>query len=288
MIIDSPYIAIFCLEQHNCIIASALITTEGDISENLVQDILNGYRRTNGQLLPQTLVSEHAAIDAASLQYARIMRIAVHPLMQGKGIGSLLLNKLHIALAKEYDFLGASFGGDERLFRFWSRAGYAPVKLGHKKNAYSGYHSLVVINGLSTSGKDIVHRISRYYPQRLLYLFTDTHKYLDALFAYRLLLYYASSIKVQLNTAEIKDLNSFAQAKRSFDICSTALYKLVLESICSAKTSLDCKDWSILIQRLVQRQTEAEVIRNNQLEGRAELVEKMRNATARLLHAREQ
>jgi tRNA(Met) cytidine acetyltransferase len=288
MIIDSPYIAIFCLKQHNSIIASALITTEGDISENLVQDILNGYRRTNGQLLPQTLINEHAAIDAANLNYARIMRIAVHPLLQGKGIGSLLLNKLYTALAKEYDFLGASFGGDERLFRFWNRAGYAPVKLGHKKNAYSGYHSLVVINGLSATGKDIVQRISRDYPQRLLYLFTDTHKYLDALFTYRLLLYYASAINVELNAAEIKDLNSFAQAKRSFDICAAALYKLVLASICHAKTSLDDKDWALLIQRLVQRQTEIEVIRNNQLEGRTELVDKLRNATARLLHAREQ
>jgi hypothetical protein len=90
---------------------------------------------------------------------------------------------------------------------------------------------------------------------------------------------------MQLTAAEIKDLHSFAQAKRSFDICSNSLYKLVLESIGNADTSLDDKQWAILLQRLVQRQAEAEVIRNNHLEGKAELVERLRNMTASLLQA---
>ncbi len=284
MILDSPYIDIFCLKQGSSTVACALISTEGGIDENLANDIANGYRRVYGQLLPQTLMTEHASIEASELRHARIMRIAVHPLLQGMGVGSQLLDQLRNTLSANYDVIGASFGGDARLLSFWDKAGYVPVKVGHKKNAYSGYHSLLVVKGLSEAGKQIINNISEQYPERFLFLLSGSLRYLEAELAYRLLLHFKKPLDMPLSSVELKDLNSFAHARRSYDCCAYPLYKLFLKTIHLSASALTAQDRALLLQRLVQRQTSAEVIDNNHLNGKAELLERLRLLTAKLLN----
>jgi len=286
MIVDSPYISIFYLKKQQQLVACALVSTEGSIESHLSEEILKGNRRISGQLLPQTVISEHALIECAQMSYARIMRIAVNPTMQSQGIGSLLLTNIHRQLKDTHDFIGASYGGNESLFRFWEKAGYSPIKAGHKRNAYSGYHSLVVIKGLSENAKTIVDAILENFPERLLYLLTDSLKNLDASLVYVLLKHFAQDIAAPLTAKEKLDLESFANSHRSFDTCASSIYKSLLVYLNNPMNNkLSDSEWKILAQRVIQRQDVSSVVLNNQLQGKEELLLSLRRATLLLVNA---
>jgi len=284
MIIDSPYISIYYLLEHQQLLAVALISSEGSIEQDVAEDVLKGNRRIKGQLLPQTMISEHSDTSLGQMSYARIMRIAVNPSVQMQGIGSLFISRLQTELEKSYDFVGASYGGDEGLFHFWEKAGFTPVKVGHKRNAYSGYHSLVVIKGLSNNGNSALNRINHYFPERLLFLFTDSLKYLDASLVRALMLHFSSNISARLTDTEIIDLKSFAYANRNFATCAHSLYKLLLISAKHFHSlDLTTQEWSILAQRILQRQDVATIVQTNGLLGKDDLYNRLRHITSIIL-----
>ena len=67
--------------------ATALVGIEGGFDRELAQQIYDGRRRPRGHLLPQTL-SAHAGLgEAPRLRCARVIRIAVHPAVQKRGLG---------------------------------------------------------------------------------------------------------------------------------------------------------------------------------------------------------
>lgn len=289
MIIDSPYISIYYLLEDHQLIACALISSEGSIDNDIAEEVLNGNRRISGQLLPQTMVSEHANTDIAQMSFARIMRIAVNPTVQRQGIGSLFMSRIQIQLENTYDFVGASYGGNEGLFHFWEKAGYIPVKVGHKRNAYSGYHSVVVIQGLSENGKKALKSITDLFPERLLYQFTDSLKYLDTPLVCALLKHFSSAMAAQLSASEKIDLKSFAHANRNFATCANSIYKLLL--ICMKNLyniNLTDQERCILVQRIIQRQDVSTVVQNNGLQGKDDLYSRLRHATAILLETLDQ
>ena len=79
----------------------------------------------------------HAGIeDATRLRYARIIRIVVHPAVQGRGLGRRILDAiLADAWTQGLDLVGASFGATQELLRFWERCGFPPAHLGTGRNA---------------------------------------------------------------------------------------------------------------------------------------------------------
>ncbi|HEC29588.1 MAG TPA: tRNA(Met) cytidine acetyltransferase [Gammaproteobacteria bacterium] len=284
MIIDSPYISIYYLEVNGQVYATILVSDEGRIDAELAGEICSGKRRINGHILPQTILSEFAHADAASLGYARIMRIAVIPALQEKGIGSGFLEKLVTMVSSSCDLVGASFGSDSRLLRFWARSGFSAVKIGHKKNAYSGHYSATVIKGLSKPGRELVGSVQNGFYENLLYTLTDTHRYLDCCLVKELLLSYSGLIGSVLTAEEKNKIRLFSDANKTFDSCSSLIQKLLLVSINNQTIfKLHDKEFCILIQRVIQRQEEEVVIGSNMLTGKKMLSAIMKKAVKELL-----
>jgi len=284
MIIDSPYVSIYGAYVQGQMVAAALVSTEGGIAEDFAIDIMNGHRRISGQFLVQTLISDFAQTKTAHLKFARIMRIAVHPSLHRKGIGSLLLRYLDNELGETHDFIGAGFGSDEGVYHFWEKSGYLPVKIGHKRNAFSGQHSLVVIKGLSENSKIVINDLCQQFPQRLLFLLTDSLKHLDTTLVRLLLVNFAQQIQSQLSEKDILDLNSFAHENRNYNTCAHLIYKLILNSVHRhADINISDSDWAILIQRVIQRQHEMDVVKDCHLKGKNELLDRLRQSTSRLI-----
>ena len=79
----------------------------------------------------------------------RIVRIAIQPALQHRGLGTQLLHFVqNKALTTEPktapSFLGASFGGTAKGLRFWQQAGYQPFHWGFRLNPRSGQRALAV------------------------------------------------------------------------------------------------------------------------------------------------
>ena len=177
-LLDAPNLRLFLLEARGRVLGVALVAEEGNLPGTLQQEILEGKRRPRGHLLPQALATRCQLPEALQARCWRVVRIAIHPALQGQGLGSRLLAAVEAqARQQEIELLGASFGATPELARFWRRAGYSPLRLGHRREASSGAHALLVARPLGPLLEKKLHqvhaRFQDYFPLQLGQLFTQ-------------------------------------------------------------------------------------------------------------------
>lgn len=104
MLSDAPSHQVYCLlspsaeEESNSlpdILCVVQVSLEGKISRKAVQAQLARGHRSAGDLIPWTLSQQFSDASFASLSGARIIRIAVHPSVQGMGYGSRAVELLY-------------------------------------------------------------------------------------------------------------------------------------------------------------------------------------------------
>jgi len=150
LLLDQPGLEILAVLDQESPLAVALVAREGRLAEDRQRAILVDGRRPHGHLLPQVLATRCGLPEALGLDCRRIVRIAVHPRLQGRGLGTRLLAAVtDHARETGADLVGASFGATVPLVRFWRRAGWLPLRLGHRREASSGAHALVMARALT-------------------------------------------------------------------------------------------------------------------------------------------
>lgn len=158
ILLDSPNIQIWAgfivLKGEEQLIATALLATEGPIAPELADAILKGTRRPKGQLIPQTLLAHSQIPEAAACCGLRVMRIAVHPQLQHRGIGTALFNAVEQGYS-DIDWLGTSFGATSPLCGFWQKLGLRLQRLGYNRDKVSGTHAAVMLKGLTPAGCEL-------------------------------------------------------------------------------------------------------------------------------------
>lgn len=166
--LDAPDLSVHVLQQDEHIVAVALLSQEGGLDAELTAAIHAGKRRPHGHLVPQSLTF-HAGIPyAATLRCERVMRIAVQPQCQGQGLGQQLLAHLRdYAQQQAVAYLSVSYAASPELLRFWQQAGFAPVRLGFKRDAASGRHSLIQLCPLNTAGEQLCEQAVQRFQQTL-------------------------------------------------------------------------------------------------------------------------
>lgn len=164
-ILDAPNISIHVLQKNQQILAVALLSREGGFDAELSQAIYVGKRRPHGHLVPQTLTFHSQLVGAAELICERVMRIAVHPSVQGQGLGHKLVQDLiRYANLQQADYLAVSYALSPKLLSFWQSLGFILARVGHRKDTASASRSAVQIRALSTAGEALVERILMHSP----------------------------------------------------------------------------------------------------------------------------
>ena len=183
-LLDGPNVSVWVARHRGHVAACALSAREGGLAADLAEAVFRGERRPRGQLIPQSLAAHLGLPEGAALNGERVLRIAVHPAVQGRGIGSRLVGGL-MAAAREagLDWFGTSFGVTDGLLRFWGRAGLAPVRLGLRREAASGSHSALLLAGLSPAGEDLLARARGHYARLLPRLLAGPLRDLDPVLA---------------------------------------------------------------------------------------------------------
>lgn len=145
--------------QDETVVGALWLVAEGGLDMALATAVRRGERRTRGQLLPQALAAYGGDAHGATLRYWRVVRIAVHPAARRQGIGAALLARAQAEAARAgIDVLGTSFGSDQALFCFWRRCGFAPLRMGLRRDAASGGHSLMMGLAVTKAGRALCQR----------------------------------------------------------------------------------------------------------------------------------
>ncbi len=221
-LLDAPNLHIFALFSAQNIISICLLTDEGPIDdssfekdkpkniESLHTQILHGYRRPKGHLIPQSLAYYMGISSALNLKGARIMRIATLPNMQRKQYGQRLLDYCEQWFKEHnYDYLGSSFAATNDVLNFWQVSEFEKVRIGNKLDKASGTFSALVLKGLSKQGIEL--------QQKTCHEFQQNQKKLES--------------PTELSSHQLTVLMAFAHFKGSFDSAMSTLKQLPMTSL---------------------------------------------------------
>lgn len=225
-LLDDEQLSLYIVKYKQHILSVALVSHEGGFSNELSTQVYRGERRPPGHLLAQALTYHCGVEHSATLKYARIMRIAVHPEFQQQGIGSKLINFIiENEIRTGCDAIGTSFGMNKPLLQFWRRSNFNVVRIGFKREQTSGEHAAIMILALSEDGKNVRDEAYTRFNGQLSFWFDDVLKDIPAELKN---VFYTEENKIAgLTHLDTKDLQSFSLYSRNYELCIAALNKLV-------------------------------------------------------------
>lgn len=279
-LLDGPNVSVWLMRWQGQVVAAALTVREGGFDSALAAEIYQGRRRPRGHLIPQSLALHSGFVEATALRGERIMRIAVHPAARRRGLGiHLLYEVIGQAQRDGLDFVGSSFGATAELLAFWRRVGLLPVRLGLTREASSGSHSVIVLRPLSPLGEELFSAVRTRFLAHLSALLGDGMEKVDTEVAAVLLAEAVADDSAELSTQDWRDVASFVQGWRGYEVCQVALRKLVLATIDSAP--IDAMQRMLLHRKVLLHEAWEPLIAALGYSGRAQALAALRVAVGR-------
>ncbi|CCN47297.1 putative P-loop ATPase fused to an acetyltransferase [Vibrio nigripulchritudo MADA3029] len=249
---------------------------EGDLSSDVIDGIVTGKRRPKGHLVPSSLANHLGVDDAAKESSARVMRIAVHPTLQRKGVGKVLLDKLEEALESEVTYLSTSFGATKELLQFWLACGYLPLRVGSSRDQASGAHSVIMVRTLKTSDWYCVAK--QYWETNFFSQLSGELKTIEPWIVEPLVQTFSLPSN-SLNAHELQMLQRYAQGGNGAESSAVLLAKLTMMALKSGFGEAAYP----LVAKFLQQQSWSEVVAVFGFSGRKSLEKYIREQVAEIL-----
>ena len=284
MMLDRDDIKVYAMRYQGHIIASAWLVKEGCLDDDLANAIYAGERRLKGHLLPQSLLAHIGIPAAGSLNYQRIIRIAVHPAVQQRGLGKALLQQIVGLVAKsDTDLIGTSFGVTKDLLSFWSQAGFSPVKLGIHQDNVSGSHAVILLQQTSSAGQKVLNDAVLRLQQQWPHLLHTNFKQLEPELVVSLSQLIPQQ-QLQLSQWDLSDVQAFCYAQRGYEFCQVALWYF-LKSKISGTTylKLTSEQQNLCVMVILQQREWSDIATHLSYSGKAKIITALRDAIKFLL-----
>ncbi len=292
MLLDNPHVQILCLlseiNNKQCVVAVAMLISEGnsEVEEVSSADIIaikHSQRRLSNHFTPQSLLTQCGVEQAFDFYYLRVMRIAVHVQLQHRGIGSYLLAKItQHAQSQEADFIASSFGATKSLLSFWLQQGYHMARLGFSKDKASGEHSALVLKAISSKSSELELTVEHEFYRSFDYLLSDEYQWLAADLIALIQHYCPKTSMVELTEYDLVNVAAFTQGHRQYACCVFSLYVWLKERLINTHLG-DQRDIAVLIQRIMQKHSIADVCHQHGFSGKKILEQFLREKIKALL-----
>lgn len=229
-ILDDPSVSTWLAKDKDTLVSTAIMTEEGELASDLAQEVAQGTRRPRGHLLPQSLLAHEGHLEAGNYRYQRISRIATHPLCQGQGHASQLLNDIAQASQLDgIDFLCTSFAATPQVLSFWQNNGFICVRLGTTRDQASGCYSVMMLKALTPKAQTLANKYHGLYLSNAALNIRRDFPDLEVTLTKRLLL--PSSQYANADQNEKQALDSFEAQKDQQDLALFAFHHRPYETI---------------------------------------------------------
>lgn len=282
-LLDGPNLRLYAALTRDAAVAGVLLAAgEGGFDAALAAEVHAGRRRPRGHLIPQSLAQHLGVAEGARLRCMRVVRIAVHEAVRGRGIGRALLATLADEAARDgFDLLGTSFSAETGVLRFWQAAGLGPVRVGSGHDAASGAPPLMLLRALSAAGEatlaPLLARFAADLPLRL----AGPLSALEAELAAALLA--GAGADAAVDTAhDTATVTAFAHGARDWASAWPALWRTAGRALAQAGPALSPAERALLVAALLQHQPWPALARLIGASGRAAVEAQLRQVFARL------
>ena len=282
--LDGPNIDVYGLLHNGQMVATVLTAAEGQLPDTLEEPIWYGQRRVRGHLLAQSLSNHVGLPEAVRLKGVRVLRIAVHPALQGQGLGHAVLQRLYDSVLDQgVDYIGTSYGATSDLVSFWQGTGMVPARIGLTREAASGCYSLMMLKGISQQGLVLVNEACQRFVDNLLLQLPDSLQAMEPELATQLLI---SGYRHRLDTPQplcerdSVDLLSYCNGQRLYESCLLSIRRLLLWALSSEP--MDDQALVPLVARVLQLHDWARMAESLQLQGQKQAQAEFRQRVGRI------
>ena len=284
LLLDSDDITLYVARYQGQVVASVWLVNEGRLTPELSEAVYRGERRLNGHLLPQSLLSHAGLLTAGKLAYQRILRIAVHPVLQRQGLAkALMANVMVMAKAGAVDVIGTSFSADLDVMSFWQDSGFSVARLGIQRDEVSGQHAVTLLQACSADGVTLLDAAKRKFRQHWPDLLSMQFNQLDI----DTVLAVSQQCERQrdvLSDSDRKEVMRFAQANATYESCQVAIRHCVSSALTSdGFFQLSLSHQNMLVMRVLQLRLVPDVVLALDLSGKSALIVALRLALNDLL-----
>lgn len=265
-LLDAPKLLLYSAQFDDANMAGVLVAIEeGGLYDDLVEQILQGYRRPKGNLVAQSLVAHGGEPRAAKLHSIRVNRIAVRQALRRQHIAaSLLLTLIEQATRQGRDFVSASFAYSAEVCQFWLKCGFHIVHVGTHQEASSGSYAVMVIYPLTAAGREMCNAMQMKIARNWYWLRQFIQIDLPI----------AVNNDQQLNQADKTELMRFASSAYAYSASFAVLYRLINWA---KKQSKELLNQLPLLYLLTEKHfADKVVIEHYKLSGKSELLKLLR------------
>lgn len=255
-LLDAPNLSVRALTHEGRVVAVALLAREGGLSPETQRAAYRGDR-IHGNMLPDLFTGQLRDPDATAPEGIRVMRIATHPSVRSRGLGSCLLDEIH-AEYDGMDWFGVSYGATPGLLRFWWDNGYRTVHLSTTRNERSGEHSAAMLRPVGDS--PLYERHTRWFRERIGGMLLDSLSDLDPDIVRAALAATDATITLELTDREWRLLVSAAFGPGQFDMHPDPFRRLVCTTLSDPEAdALSAREERLLVRRVLQAHSWIEV-----------------------------
>ncbi|GAM74485.1 P-loop ATPase [Vibrio ishigakensis] len=273
-LLNDSKVSVYQATQDSVCVGVVLAVEEGGLDSDTIRNVQLGKRRPVGHLVPVSLANHLATAEPATQKSLRVMRIAVHPELQGKGVGSALLEYLS-SQAHNFSYLSTSFGATAELFDFWNQNKFVCVRLGVKQDQASGCFSTILVKPL-LSHLDWLAEAKEFVTQSLLDTAPDYHLRLQNDLLFRLL-------QQQGHTTSTRDRNlisNYANGGNSFETCRSAIASALVNLLSSGNEFSFDMNWGLLISAGIKKMSWGELAKEFGFTGKKQVEQALRVAVS--------
>ena len=278
-LLDDDGLHIWLCRNGDNVLGCCLIIDEGGFSKELAEQVMYGARRPKGHLLAQSLAAHLGIADAATQRCGRILRIAVHPEFQQRGIGQQLLSFICDWARSRYDFIGTSFGFVSELLLFWQKAGYQAVRLGLQKDAASGYPSLLCVLPISERSQQWFPKASVLFASGLMSNASEAFSDLptDELLPLLSVAARVHPVPPTLSDDLVKEqLAIYSQGGLGYELVLPSLQQYIWHQLANSTNRPEVLSLSLVVAKVIQRKSWQDIISQFQFTGRKQAEQALR------------
>ena len=256
ILLDMPNHLVFRVSVNNKTVCSLHVAIEGGLDEEAIKKMGEGYK-PKGQIIPDLILKHYWDYEFPKFKGVRIVRIATHPLLMNKGIGSFALQKLvEWALKNDLDWAGSGFGVSPELLRFWTKNGFYPVHITPQRNEVSGEYTLIILKPLKMHIHSKIEEINAAFIKRVVEYLNDELRDLEVETAIGLLNSLMKNLempKPRYSRVERRRMSKYFQGISLYEYVSDIVRPLVkYYYLNTKKTDLDKIEEEILVSKCLQ------------------------------------
>jgi len=227
LLLDAPHHTAWAITYNDKVLVSVQLAEEGKLLPSMAEEMLKGWEPP-GHMIPNRMVLHYGFKDFAKLWGWRIVRIATHPSLQGRGLGSLALKEIEQkARDMGIDWIGAGFGASPRLLNFWLKNGFIPIHISPSRNPTSGEFSVFVLKPLNNRTERMVEAMSYEFKNRFLGSLHDVYFGLSPSVARLLLTPGSFKTKLRLSMSQRRRLKGYLVGTHTYEMTADAIGALV-------------------------------------------------------------